>query len=110
MHVIYTLLSGGDSLDFKLCPYFNFRPISLSVNAPIIQLYVTTIIKNRYEVSSKEFPTVRMFVQGDETGFIFDEHIVKNVYFQKEASRGEVSWGILVARLSNSKTTKKTNK
>jgi predicted glycogen debranching enzyme len=76
-----------------LCPYFNFRPISLSVNAPIIQPYITTIIKNRYEVSSKEFPTVRMFVQGDETGFIFDEHIVKNVYFQKEASRGEVSLG-----------------
>ncbi len=93
VHILYTMLSGADSIRIKLFPYIHFRSTNLPVHIPISKPYRVTIVKNRYEVSADGFPSLRLFINGEDVHFTLDEHTSKDVFFRKEALRGYESLG-----------------
>lgn len=109
VHVIYTLITGAEKIQMKLFPYFHFRSTNVAANNPITHPYKVTIIRNRYEISTDEFPTFRMYLDGEEVHFTLDEHVSKDVFFRKEARRGYESltelWspGFLIVTLTQSR-------
>lgn len=93
VHVIYKVLSGDDSLQITLQPLLHFRSTNLSVDVPITQNYIMTIIKNRYEVCCEGCPSLKMYLDGEESHFTLSEQKIKDIYFRVEARRGYASLG-----------------
>lgn len=92
VHCIYSILNEG-SLQLKLIPLFNFRTFSDFVNKPIESAYRLTLLKGHYEVSAEDFPSVQLFLDGENAGFNLQEQTIKNTFFKKEAARGEPAIG-----------------
>jgi predicted glycogen debranching enzyme len=96
VHVTYRLLSGSESLDLELRPSMHFRRHEHSVSEAITRDYVLSAQDNRYEVSAGEdMPPLRMTLRGDCVTFTHDGGTRREVYYQKDADRGNESVGVL---------------
>ena len=86
-HVIYELLTEDQSIEIKLLPYLNFRPISQDLSNYLAKPYILTINENQYEITHSSYPSLKFYLSG-ESVFILDKYEVTDIFFRKEARRG----------------------
>jgi predicted glycogen debranching enzyme len=95
VHISYKLLSPNQQIRLKLQPSLHFRPHEAPVNMPLQDPYLFTAIDNRYEISSKHLPPLRLFLTGERATFTLNSRYVPNIFFRTESRRGYESVGSL---------------
>src|SRR5205823_7381997 len=96
VHVGYTLLSQKDGIRLELRPSMHFRPHESSVSEGLEQPYLLSIMGQRCEISSKaDHPPLRMLLQGENSTFVLDRGMTREVFYRIEAERGYASRGTL---------------
>jgi predicted glycogen debranching enzyme len=97
VHVIYELLSGGESVDLALRPSVNFRAQERSVSEPLGWPYEFHSIGDQHEIVLKDstLPPLRMKVHAQNATFTLKGKRIRNVQYQLEESRGYQARGDL---------------
>ena len=86
----YRMIEGTGPIQLRLRPAVHFRGHDDPVSTPSPNPYVMTASAGRYELmnDSTTFPTLRLRMEGDATGFTLDEAELPDVLYRIEASRG----------------------
>jgi predicted glycogen debranching enzyme len=96
--VIYRLLEGPGSLGLHLRPAIHVRRHDGPVGADL-PAYTLSLTEDRFElVSGGAFPTLRMYVKGPHTSFVFEPSERRSIEYPVEAARGYDSRGLLWSR------------
>jgi predicted glycogen debranching enzyme len=95
IHISYRLLAGKGPLRLRLQPSVHFRPHEAPVNMLIDEPYVTTAIDDHYQISTKDFPPLRMKVDGKRARFTLESRLMRNTFFRIESRRGYEAVGDL---------------
>ena len=87
--VTYRLLEGR-SIALRLRPAIHFRGHDDAVSAALDDRYQLTSINDRYEIAAlgKNWPTLRLFLYGEEASFTIYGRRVTEVLYRTEESRG----------------------
>ena len=96
--VIYRLLEGPGSLGLHLRPAIHVRPHEGPVGTDLPP-YTVSLTEDRFELASGGgFPTLRMYVKGPRTSFVFEPSERRSIEYAVEAARGYDSRGVLWSR------------
>lgn len=95
VHISYRLLSGHTPLRLRLQPSVHFRSHEAPVNTLINEPYVITAINDHYQVSTKDFPSLHLKIEGQRARFTLESRMIRNTYFRIESKRGYESVGDL---------------
>jgi predicted glycogen debranching enzyme len=89
VHITYRLLSGADTVRFKIMPLLHFRAHEAPVSTPLPTRFLLTVEEDRYEVAAgPELPLLRMLLYGQRTAFTVEPSKIPNVLFRIEGLRG----------------------
>lgn len=96
VHIGFRLLSNQESVQLHLEPSMHFRGHERPVNETLQQDYVLRAQGNRYEIlGGDSLPTLRLFLRGTATTFVYAGGAKREIYYQKDAERGYESRGLL---------------
>jgi predicted glycogen debranching enzyme len=95
VHISYRLISGNTPIRLRLQPSVNFRPHEAPVNSVIDEPYVITAIDDHYQLSTKNFPPLRLKIEGQRAKFTLESRMLRNTFFRIELKRGYESIGDL---------------
>ncbi len=95
VHISYRLLTRNLSLRIRLQPSMHFRPHEAPVNTLIDEPYIITAVNNHYEITTKDFPSLRFKLEGPRAKFTLESRILSNIFFRIESRRGYESIGDL---------------
>lgn len=94
LQVSYRLLSPlSQKIYLRWRPYMNFRLSEEPVNQESALDFTFHAKENAYEITSPAFPTLRLFCEKEN--FIFEPHLIENIFYGVEADRGYESIGKL---------------
>jgi predicted glycogen debranching enzyme len=88
VHVLYRMLTPGGKVTLKLHPSIHFRPHEAPVSLKITDPYVITAVDNRYEISTTNFPPLRLQIHGQEAKFTLESKTAESILFRIESRRG----------------------
>jgi predicted glycogen debranching enzyme len=95
LHILYRLISGTIPIRLRLQPSVHFRPHEAPVNTLIDEPYVITAIDDHYQLSTKNFPPLRLKIEGQRARFTLESRLIRNTFFRIESKRGYESVGDL---------------
>ncbi len=96
--VSYRLASGPSGLGLHLRPAIHIRPHEGSVTTTL-PMYTVSLTADRFELTNGSvYPSLRMFVHGARTSFVFEPTEQRPVEYAVEAARGYDSRGALWSR------------
>lgn len=95
LHISYRLISGNAPVRLRLQPSVHFRPHEAPVNTLIDEPYVITAIDDHYQLSTKNFPPLRLKIEGQRARFTLESQLIRNTFFRIESRRGYESVGDL---------------
>jgi predicted glycogen debranching enzyme len=95
VYVIYRLLSGQDFVRVQIRPFLHFRGHEQPLARELRNDYFISIHGERYEISTGQYPTLRMQLLADSTLFATEGGTRREVYYEKEAERGYEACGVL---------------
>jgi predicted glycogen debranching enzyme len=95
VHVGYSRIGGSGVLRLDLRPSLHFRHHEAPVSTSLDRSYVTTIVDDRYEFSLEALPPLRVLICGPAGTLTMQPHLVRQVLYRMEESRGYESAGDL---------------
>jgi len=94
--LIYSLLSGDESVRLVLRPSFHFRPHEAPVSAELDSSYTLTVGEDRYEIcAGNDLPPLRLILQGHNAALTVDRIRIEQVAYRIEGNRGYPARGDL---------------
>ena len=95
VHINYRLLSDHENILLQLRPFLHFRGHEQPVTRDMPESYYLTISGQRYEVSTRQSPALRMMLKADDTCFSNDGGSRQEIFYERDAERGYESRGVL---------------
>lgn len=95
VHISYKLLSPSENIRLRLFPSLHFRGHESPVNTVQNEPYVITVIDDKYEISSQEYPPLKIKMEASNVKFTLESKYIKNVFFRIESHRGYEAIGSL---------------
>ncbi|MFT3782727.1 MAG: amylo-alpha-1,6-glucosidase [Nibricoccus sp.] len=89
VHVTYTLVSGPPSCELVLRPFIYFRPIESTTGVPPTEDYTMHAHGRHFEVDCHDYyPPLRLYVDVPEATFTYEGPQRREVFFTRDAERG----------------------
>jgi predicted glycogen debranching enzyme len=95
VHIGYTRVGGRGTLRLDLTPSLHFRHHEAPVSTTLDRSYVTSIVDGRYEFAIEALPPLRMLLCAPSGTLTVQPHLVRQVLYRMEESRGYESAGDL---------------
>jgi predicted glycogen debranching enzyme len=88
VHVMYRLREGAGPVRLKLRPGLHFRRHEAPVSETLPRFHLTCV-DDQFELSAgSEFPSLRLFLHGEDVAFTVEGRRIQAVLYRVESSRG----------------------